>query len=317
MSHVAMTTDVVNPKTLDELFHAHGRTLWGLSYRMTGCAADADDIMQETFARAMERATPSNDHAWRPWLMRVATNLSLDLLRQRRRRSYVGSWLPSPIETSEEDVSFATFTPSTEARYEWQESLSFAFLLALEALPPRQRAVLLLRDVFDYSARATAELLNLSEENVRITHLRARRVMRDYDRNRCQPTRALQEKTREALAQFIRCLLTQDIDGATALLTASVRTVTDGGSEYTALHRPLVGRKAVLTLHMRVAQRRGAGARAEFRSVNGLPAVLIEYASAIRRQAPRVVLRCEVDADGRIRELHTILASRKLTAVRF
>jgi RNA polymerase sigma-70 factor (ECF subfamily) len=317
MSHAAMTADLVFTKKLDELFHAHRRMLWGLCYRMTSCAADADDIVQETFARAMERSTPADDHAWRPWLMRVATNLSLDLLRQRRRRSYQGSWLPSPIETIDEETEFGATTPSTETRYEWQESLSFAFLLALEALTPRQRAVLLLRDVFDYSARATAELLNLSEENIRITHLRARRAMRDYDRNRCQPTNALQGQTREALARFIRCLLTRDVDAAAALLTASVRTVTDGGGEYTALHRPLVGRKAVLTLHLRVAQRRGAGARVEFRLVNGLPAVLIEYASATKRQAPRVVLRCELDPDGRIRELHTILASRKLTAVRF
>jgi RNA polymerase sigma-70 factor (ECF subfamily) len=247
----------------------------------------------------------------------VATNLSLDLLRQRRRRSYQGSWLPSPVETTDEEAVFDVTTPSTEARYEWVESLSFAFLLALEALTPRQRAVLLLRDVFDYSARATAELLDLSEENIRITHHRARRAMRDYDRNRCQPTSTLQEQTRQVLGQFIRCLLTQDVDGATALLTASARTVTDGGSEYTALHRPLVGRKAVLTLHLRVAQRRGTGARIECRVMNGLPAIVIEYASAVKRQAPRAVLRCELDADGHISELHTILASRKLTAVRF
>jgi RNA polymerase sigma-70 factor (ECF subfamily) len=317
MDHAAMTADFVATKTFEDLFHAHRKMLWGLSYRMTGCAADADDIVQETFARAAERPTPSDEHAWRPWLMRVATNLSLDLLRQRKRRSYVGAWLPSPVDTTDENALCDTVTSSTEAYYEWLESLSFAFLLALEALTPRQRAVLLLRDVFDYSARATAELLNLSEENIRVTHLRARRAMRDYDRNRCQPTSALQEQTRDALARFIRCLVMQDVDGATALLTASARTITDGGGEYTALHHPLVGRKAVLTLHLRVAQRRGAGARVEFRMLNGLPAVAIEYASAIKRQAPRVVLRCEVDADGRICELHTILASRKLTAIRF
>jgi RNA polymerase sigma-70 factor (ECF subfamily) len=316
MSRTA-TTDLGLTKKLDDLFRDHRRVLWGLSYRMTGCAADADDIVQETFARAVERCTPSDEQAWRPWLMRVATNLSLDLLRQRRRRSYQGSWLPSPIETPDEEVAFDTTAPSTETYYEWRESLSFAFLMALDALTPRQRAVLLLREVFDYSARATGELLNLSEENVRITHLRARRAMCDYDRNRCQPTSALQEQTRQVLGQFIRCLVTQDVAGAAALLTASARAVTDGGSEYTALHRPLVGRKAVLTLHMRVAQRRGTGARVEFRLLNGLPAVVIEYASAIKRQAPRAVLRCELDAAGHIRELHTILASRKLTAVRF
>jgi RNA polymerase sigma-70 factor (ECF subfamily) len=315
MNQATVTADPVFTRKLDDLFHNYRKMLWGLSYRMTGCAADADDIVQETFARAAERPIPSDEHAWRPWLTRVATNLSLDLLRQRRRRSYQGSWLPSPVETTDEEVAFDT--PSTEAHYEWRESLSFAFLMALDALTPRQRAVLLLRDVFDYSARATAELLDLSEQNIRITHLRARRAMRDYDRNRCQPTRALQEQTRQVLGQFIRCLITQDVDGAAALLTASARAVTDGGREYTALHRPLVGRQAVLTLHLRVAQRRGAGARVEFRLINGLPAVIIEYASASKRQAPRAVLRCELDANGHIRELHTILASRKLTAIRF
>ena len=79
--------------------------------------------------------------------------------------------------------------------------------------------------------------------------------------------------------------------------------------EYTALHKSLTGRHAVLTLPMRVAQRRGPGARIELRVINGLPAALIAYASAIKRQASRVVMRCEVNADGRIRALHTILAS--------
>src|SRR5262245_59430664 len=249
MSRAAMAADLVLTKTLDELFRDHRQMLWGLSYRLTGCAADAEDIVQETFARAAAQATPLHDHGWRPWLIRVATNLGLELLRRRRRRSYEGSWLPSPVETADETTLFDTVTPGTEARYERAESLSFAFLLALEALTPRQRAGIVLRDVFDYSARATAELLHLSEENIRITHLRARRAMRDYARNRCQPTSARQEQTRRTLEQFIRCLVMQDVDGAVALLTASVRTVTDGGGEYTALHRPLVGRHQVLTLH--------------------------------------------------------------------
>lgn len=304
------------PMELEQIFAEHQRLLWSLSYRLTGCAADADDIVQETFARALQ-SPPSPEVPWRPWLLRVATNLSLDVLRRRRHRAYEGSWLPSPVDTTEQHEFCAVAMPGTEARYEWLESLSFAFLLALEALTPRQRAVLLLRDVFDYSVRAIAELLSLSEENIRITHLRARRAMRDYDHHRCRPSNALQEHTRNVLTQFVRCLITHDVDGAAALLTDSVRTVTDGGGEYTALHQPLVGRHAVLTLHMRVAQRRGAGARIVLRSINGLPAVLIEYASAIKRQAPRVVMRCDVDANGRIRELHTILASRKLTAVRF
>ncbi len=129
---------------LEVTLRTHERLLWGLSYRLTGSAADADDIVQETFLRALKNTRLLPADAWRPWLVRVATNLGMDTLRRRRRRAYVGSWLPSPIGTEGE----APMLPAPPAdgpaeRYEQLESVSFAFLLALEALTPRQRAVLL------------------------------------------------------------------------------------------------------------------------------------------------------------------------------
>jgi RNA polymerase sigma-70 factor (ECF subfamily) len=302
-------------ESLSDLFAAHRRSVWGLAYRMTGCAADADDIVQETFSRAVQRGTAPDPAAWKPWLLRVAVNLSIDTLRRRRRRAYTGSWLPSPIETEDEPAAIAAESP--EARYALLESVSFAFLLALEALTPRQRAVLLLRDVFDYSAREVGEALSMSEENVRINHHRARRAMRDYNRDRRVPSAQLQERTAKALSELLRCLVTQDVAGMQALLADGVRTITDAGGEFNALHAPMVGVQRVATLHLRVAKRRSPGARTLLRMINGLPALVIQYATAERRQAPRTVLRCEVDGDGRIRELHVVLATRKLSAVRF
>src|SRR5262245_10243167 len=134
----------------------HRRHLWGVCYRMTGNAADADELVQETFTRALERPPVRTDEPWRPWLVRVAMNLSRALFRHGRRSPYRGTWLPSPIETGADDPPPAYEIPAesgspTEGRYELLESVSFAFLLALEALTPSQRAVLLLRDVFDYS----------------------------------------------------------------------------------------------------------------------------------------------------------------------
>jgi RNA polymerase sigma-70 factor (ECF subfamily) len=310
---VATTFPATND--LSELFRAHERAVWGLAYRMTGCAADADDVVQETFTRALEGRHAVEGPAWKPWLMRVAVNLGIDMLRRRRRQAYVGAWLPSPIETEAEPSTGETESP--EARYSRLESVSFAFLLALEALSPRQRAVLLLRDVFDYSGREVGDMLSMSEANVRITHHRARRVMQAYDGARRVPTRALQERTATALAEFLRCLTTQDVGGIQALLADGVRTLTDGGGEFNALHGPLVGAARVATLHLRVARRRSPGARTRLRLINGLPALVIEYALTERRQAPRAVLRCEVDAAGRITEVHVIMATRKLTAVRF
>src|SRR5262249_8300206 len=141
---------------IDSLFEEHRRFLWGLCYRMTGSAADADDLVQDTFVRAMEHPPRRLDEALRPWLGKVALNLSRDLLRRRKRRDYTGPWLPSPIDPSRDQRNVSDEPPAhdphaLEGRYELLESVSFAFLVALEALTPTQRAVLLLRDVFDYS----------------------------------------------------------------------------------------------------------------------------------------------------------------------
>src|SRR5574341_2611195 len=85
--------------SLEQAFEAHRPFLWGLCYRLLGCAADADDVVQEAFLRALARPPRRTDMPWRPWLVRVALNLGRDLLRRRRRRRYVGPWLPSPVET--------------------------------------------------------------------------------------------------------------------------------------------------------------------------------------------------------------------------
>ncbi|HYR95879.1 MAG TPA: sigma-70 family RNA polymerase sigma factor [Candidatus Binatus sp.] len=306
---------------LEELFRAHERMLWRLSYRLTGSAADADDVVQETFVRLIERPPADVAESLRAWLVRVATNLGVDALRRRKRRAYPGAWLPSPIETEgpEWPPCEATAEGGTpEARYELLESVSFAFLLALEALSPRQRAVLLLCEVLDYSAREAAAAIGTTESNARIIHHRARRALAEYDRGRCTPTPESQERTRHALGAFMASLATQDARAIEKLLADSVRTVTDAAGEYTALAAPLVGRQRVARLYLRAAEhRRTAGARFAIRLINGLPGVVMMLSRPQRRAAPRTVLRCEVSPAGRITELHAILASRKLTAVRF
>lgn len=313
-----MKNGVGMPSTLHDLFDAHKRMLWGLAYRLTGCAADADDIVQDTFVRAINRGCSPNDGSWAPWLVRVATNLAIDVLRRRRRQTYTGPWLPSPIETEPYDEPQTLKSASgPEMRYQLMESISFAFLLALEVLTPRQRAVLLLRDVFDYSAREVGAVLTVSEENVRITLHRARRAMRDYDRAKTASPRALQKETQQVLTRFVRCLIDQDVAGVESLLAESVRTITDGGGEFTGLHQLLIGRERVMQLYLSVAKRRAGGARTELRCINGEPAVLIEYAHAEAKQAPRAVMRCQLDQHGLIVELHTIFATRKLTDVHF
>src|SRR5262247_1621751 len=210
-------TQSFKTSAFEEIFRAHERFIWGLCYRMTGNAADADDLAQETFVRAWERPPARTDEPWRPWLVSVAMNLSRDLLRRRKRRRYEGPWLPSPIETGDEFTP-PSYEPVDEegnpaARYDMLESVSFAFLLALEALKPAQRAVLLLRDVFDYSVKETAGALGMSEPNVKTTHHRARHAMSAYDQERRAPSAALSAQTQEALTRLVTCLVNQDAPG--------------------------------------------------------------------------------------------------------
>lgn len=305
---------------LSEVFDQHRRFLWGLCYRLTGSAADADDLVQETFVRAMERPPRRTDAPWRPWLVRVALNRGRDLLRRRRRRAYVGPWLPAPIETGDE-ASPPSVEPSlaggetTEGRYDLLESISFAFLLALEALTPLQRAVLLLRDVFDYSAAECADALGVSVANVRTSHHRARRAMAGYDRARVVPRRALQERTRVALERFLAALVGGDVGAVEALLAEGVEARSDGGGEFFAARVPIVGRARVARFYRSIVHRRAAGTRVETRMLNGLPALVTEFGHGVPGEAARVVTSVQVDEAGRITAIHTVLATRKLTAV--
>jgi len=313
-------TQSFTASAFEEVFRAHERFIWGLCYRMTGNAADADDLAQETFVRAWERPPARTDEPWRPWLVSVAMNLSRDLLRRRKRRRYEGPWLPSPIETGDEFTP-PSYEPVDEdgnpaARYDMLESVSFAFLLALEALTPAQRAVLLLRDVFDYSVKEAADALGMSEPNVKTTHHRARRAMRDYDRERLPPTRSLQEQTRRAMERFLNCLFSRDVAGVEALLAEDARHMGDGGGEFIAARSPVIGRRKVALFNLRLAELTPDDARITWRTFNGLPAIVMELTQPPEKYAPRIVTTCELDADGNIKRIFNVLATRKLTAVR-
>lgn len=300
---------------IEAAFRAGERRLWGLCYRMTGVAADADELVQEAFARALESGAGLAGADLERWLVRVATNLSLDRLRRRRRRSYPGPWLPSPVESLQPGAA-EPGDPSAAERFERAEEISYAFLVALEALAPRARAVLLLSDVLDYSAAEVAAALGTSEGNVRVLHHRARRTLEQVDVEHVVSPESRQRQA-DALGRLLACMLAQDAAGMEMLLTSNVRSLTDGGGVYTALREPLEGRDKVVRFHLETARRRSPVSTTELRWVNGAPALFVQTRPLRPQMAPRLLIRCEVDSSGRIRELHTILAPRKLATLRF
>lgn len=314
----------MSPATLPQAFLAHRTVLWRLCYRMTGSAADADDLVQETFARALERPPADTERELRPWLVRVAVNLSRDHLRARKRRGYAGPYLASPIDTTD--------WPSDESkqpdvRYGELESVSFAFLHALEALTPKQRAVVILCDVIGYSVREAGDVLGMSDANVKTTHHRARGALAAYDAERVPLTRELQQRTLAKLQRLLWYLNTRNVPALEGLLAADVVALNDSDGEFFAARSPVRGPAKVALFHLKT-QRHGR-VRGAIRMLNGLPALVAAYdPHGLRlltsrrpapdgRVAPRVVFAVHLAADGRIAKLYASVASAKLQHVRF
>lgn len=305
----------ISAQTFDE----HKRFLWGMCYRMTGCAADADDIVQDTFVRALERPPADMEAPLRPWLVKVAINLSRDQLRRRRRREYFGPWLPTPVLT-EGDTVFELDQPSTTEsspvkRYDLMESVSMAFLLALEALTPAQRAVLLLRDVFDYSTNETAKALEMSESNIKVTLHRARQTMDSYDKNRASNFSKRAADLRDTLQRFLARLAAGDVQGLKQMLAADVVLVSDGGGEVNALAEPMYGREKVLRLIAKLYEANREVTSTSLQDVNGEPAVFVGRSRVMPGHASIFTMHCELDGNSQIKRFNFVFAPSKLTAL--
>jgi RNA polymerase sigma-70 factor (ECF subfamily) len=310
----------VAPIDYHALFSAHREHLWGLCYRVTGSAADAEDLVQETFRRALEKPPVDTERPWRPWLARVATRLAIDALRRRRTRQYVGPWLPSPVETPPGAASGEPASPEAdaEARYGLRESVSFAFLRALEALAPMPRAALVLRDALGYSGPETAEILGVSPENARVLLHRARKALAQYDERRLPPSPEVDAAHQAALQRFMAVLATGDAAHIAACLAEDARVTTDGGGQYRAALRPVLGRKKVAKFFTGGSVRGGAaGAVLEACWLNARPGLVVTVPTANPRDAPHLCMTLDLDASGLVLDIHIVSAPDKLAAVRF
>jgi RNA polymerase sigma-70 factor (TIGR02957 family) len=213
---------------------------FGIAYRMLGSVSEAEDVVQEGLLR-LHRALDSGEEIASPaaYLSTVVTRLAIDELRsaRARRETYVGEWLPEPILTGEEEG------PAREA--EMADSLSMALLLVLETLTPEQRAVFLLREVFDYPFREIADVVGKSEGAVRQLAVRARRQVGERGRD-FAPAPAQREELTES---FLAATIDGDLEALESLLAADVVLHGDGGGKAPALARPLHGsRRAAKTL---------------------------------------------------------------------
>jgi RNA polymerase sigma-70 factor (ECF subfamily) len=258
----------MSPSSNEELLDALRPTSFAIAYRMLGSVAEAEDVVQEALLR-VHRALEAGDRIESPraFVATITTRLAIDELRsaRARRERYVGEWLPEPILTDSLD------DPAQHA--EIADSLSMAMLVLLETLSPEQRAVLLLRDVFDYGYGEIAGIIGKSEDNVRQLATRARAHV-DARRPRFQTSR---EQRDELARRFFAAVTDGDLAGLEALLAHDVVLTGDGGGKVPALARRLQGRNRVARALLNWV-RLGAripGASLQAVEVNGMPGALL------------------------------------------
>jgi RNA polymerase sigma-70 factor (ECF subfamily) len=285
---------------VNEVYEELRPLMFSIAYRMVGSASEAEDIVQEGFLRYHREAERGTEiESPKAYLSAVTTRLSIDHLRSARvrRERYVGTWLPEPVLDEAE--------PEVVSHAETADSLSMAFLVLLESLSPVERAVFLLREVFDYGYEQIAAIVGKSEDNCRQIAVRARRHV-DAKRPRFEASRARRE---ELARRFFDAVARQDETALVELLADDVVVYTDGGGAAAALPRPVYGRERVTRVLLgRLArgQELGvAGIRAA--AINGQPGALLVDAQG----RPVVVVTLDV-ADDRIQTVRAISNPEKL-----
>lgn len=273
-------------------FIAHRSLLFTIAYEMLGSAADAEDVVQETWLRwaSVEAGTVADPRAY---LVRIVTRQALNRLRTlaRRREEYVGEWLPEPLLTA----------PDVAEDVELAESVSMAMLTVLETLGPTERAVFVLREVFDLPYEEIAAAVGKTVASVRQVAHRAR----EHVQARRPRSAVTVQEQRAVVDSFLAALQSGDLQGLLDVLAPDVVLVTDGGGVKKAALRPILGVEKVLRFLAAVAPPADSVAGASI-TVNGEPALRIDVDGEVDS-----VVTAEV-REGRVVTLFVVRNPHKL-----
>ncbi|MEU0879086.1 RNA polymerase sigma-70 factor [Lentzea sp. NPDC005914] len=276
-----------------DTFVSHRNLLFTIAYEMLGSAADAEDVLQETWLKwaGVDLGTVENQRAY---LVRIVTRQALSRLRTlgRRKESYVGSWLPEPLLT----------TPDVAEDVELADSVSMAMMLVLETLTPTERAVFVLREVFDLDYDEIALAVDKNAAAVRQIAHRAR----SHVAARRPRGRASAAATREALSAFQRAVETGDLQGLLDLLAPDVVFLGDGGGVKQAVPRPVLGSDKVARMLLGGLMRT-TGWAMEPAQVNGHPALIFKFDGELD-----TVIALRID-DGVVTGLYAVRNPAKLS----
>jgi RNA polymerase sigma-70 factor (TIGR02957 family) len=274
----------------DDPFVTHRSLLFTVAYEMLGSAADAEDVVQETWLR-WAGVDQGEVHDPRAYLVRIVTRQALNRLRSvsRRREEYIGEWLPEPLLTS----------PDAAEDAELAENVSIAMLTVLETLGPAERAVFVMREVFETPYHEIAEVVGKSPATVRQIAHRAREHVASR-RPRMQVDQAQQLA---AVEKFMAAISTGDVQGLVEVLAPDVVLISDGGGQVAAIRKPITGAERVVAFLVRAAQFPDFVATTAW--LNGMPGARIDVGGG----ATAVSLVVE---DGRITRIYAIRNPDKL-----
>jgi len=258
-----------------EVFNTDRPLLFSIAYRMLGSASDAEDVLQDAWLR-YRGADETAIRSPKAFATAIVTRLCLDRLKSARaaREKYVGPWLPEPVLTSEVERPDIVFQRA--------ESITLAFLVLLETLSPEERAVFLLKEIFEYAHSEIAEMLGITIDNSRQLLHRAKARLAE-ERPRLSGT---VESRRAVAERFARAFATGDGSALSALLASGVGMWSDGGGKVSAARRPLVGRDEVLNFLIgvqRTAVTAGLARDASLtiEDVNSEPALVLRVAQRL------------------------------------
>lgn len=286
-----MKEELPEPDTFDQF----RPLLFTIAYEILGSAADAEDVLQDSFLRWLDADQDAVEHP-RAYLVQIVTRQALNQLRtvRRRREEYVGNWLPEPIRT-EHDASHDVLLA---------ESVSMAMLLVLETLGPTERAVFLLSEVFGHSLVEIAEMIGKTDAAVRQIAHRAREHVQAR-RKRFQPDA---EANQAIITRFLLAARTGEVQTLMDVLAPDVVQISDGGGRVIVAGRPIIGAEPVAKFLIGLARNSMADMTVEFGSFNALPALL--FRSGADGQLD-TILMIEIDGD-RITGLYAVRNPDKL-----
>jgi RNA polymerase sigma-70 factor (ECF subfamily) len=272
-------------------FERHRPLVMGIAYRMLASSTEAEDAVQDAWLRWRSADTAAIKDA-RTWLSTTVVRICLDRLKsaRARRETYPGTWLPEPVLTT---------TPFD------LESIQFGFLVLLERLDPKERAVFLLHQVFDYSHAEIGEILDISEVASRQALHRAKKHVAD-NRPRFEVNRETHERL---LSAFLAALSRGDVEAISSVIAEDVALYGDHAENVRgAIHRPIVGRERVARFFAgQIAKMPSShGLDVEITDVNGWPAI-------VGRRGGAVTFVINIETDGqKIATIRSVLNPQKL-----